>query len=179
MNIEPFDESLRHREIVPYNNVYAEIFSKVKKQVESSIKTVELYHIGSTAIPALRGKPMIDIIAVSSRKNLRDEQKRFIKLNFQKRDVWTDTDDKPYICGSVSLRDLTYNINIHICHDEDWIHKEALNFVNAMKSRGDLRRKYELAKEKAHSLEPSDPERYNQAKNQVLKEIYTEINSRI
>ena len=53
-----------------------------------------------------------------------------------------------------------------------------LKFVNALKSREDLRRKYEAAKERAHLLEPSDPERYNQAKKQVIDEIYEEIDSR-
>ena len=179
MKINPFDESPCHRKIVSYDEVYVEIFSAIKAQVESSIDTARLFHIGSTAVPGLRGKPMIDIVAVTTRKNLRAEQAQLLKLNFHERDTWTDTDDKPYVCGSVLRNCSTYNINIHICHREDWIHKEGLKLAHALKARDDLCRKYELAKDKAHSLEPTDPEKYNQAKEQVIHEIYQTINSQL
>jgi GrpB-like predicted nucleotidyltransferase (UPF0157 family) len=179
MIINPFDESPGHREIVPYDKAYEAIFSKVKAQVESAIETVELFHIGSTAIPDLRGKPMVDIVAVSSRENLRNEQSKFIELGFHRRAVWVDTDDKPYVCGSVISNSSIYNINIHICHQGDWIHTEGSRFVDALKSSGALRRKYEQAKVIAHAMEPSDPEKYNRAKEQVIDEIYREIASRL
>ena len=177
LKINPFDEDLSHRKIVPYDDVYREIFTAVKSLVESAINTVELFHIGSTAIPGLRGKPMIDIVAVSTRESLREEQAEFMKLHFHQRNVWIDRDDKPYICGSVKLNNSIYNINIHICHKDDWIHREGLRFVQALKGRDDLCRKYEQAKDRAHAMEPSNPEKYNQAKEQVINEIYDEINS--
>ena len=175
MKIYAFDEHLTHRKIVPYDSVYEGIFMQIKTHVESSIGTVRLFHIGSTAIPDLRGKPMIDIAAVSTRGNLRKEQEEFEKLNFHRREVWVDTDDKPYVCGSVQLNGSSYNINIHICRRDDWVHKEGLSFVKALKARSGLRRKYELAKDCAHSLEPADPQRYNQAKEKVINEIYEKI----
>ena len=178
MKINVFDECLIHREIVPYDPVYADVFSQLKAYVESSLQTARLYHIGSTAIPGLRGKPMIDIAAVSTQGNLRTEQYQFERLGFHRREVWVDSDDSPYVCGSIDQRGSTYNINIHICRQHDWVHREGLAFVEALKSRPDLCRKYEAAKDLAHSLEPADPHRYNQAKEKVINEIYSEISSR-
>jgi hypothetical protein len=51
--------------------------------------------VESTAVPDLRGKPMLDIATVTNRKNLRAEQEEFERLGFQRRDVWVDRDDKP------------------------------------------------------------------------------------
>ena len=177
MKITQFDESLKHREIVPYDPIYAEIFSQVKNYAEAAIETVTLFHIGSTAIADLRGKPMIDIAAVSTLENLRAEQKRFEKLDFHRRNVWVDTDDKPYVCGSVQQNGKTFNVNIHICHHNDWVHREGLSFVKVLNERPDLRRKYERAKDEAHAKEPENAERYNQAKEAVINEIYAIINS--
>src|SRR5262245_46584611 len=112
MQIEAFDEDLRHREIVPYSPVYAELFASLRQYAQSQLEAVELIHIGSTAITDLRGKPMLDIVAVTKRKDLRAEQQAFIALGFHRRTVWIDRDDKPYVCGSVN-HGRRFNINIH------------------------------------------------------------------
>ena len=172
MKLYPFDEGETHREIRPYDNVYREVFLKVRDYVESQIDSVELFHIGSTAIPDLRGKPMVDIAAVSTHENLRAEQGRFEQLGFHRRAVWVDRDDKPYVCGSTKAAGSRYNINIHICRRNDPVHRDSLEFIEILNSRPDLRRKYEYAKDRAHSVAPTDPEAYNREKASIIQEIH-------
>jgi GrpB-like predicted nucleotidyltransferase (UPF0157 family) len=71
MQIDPFDESLIHRKILSHNPAYRDMFRRVQEHVQRNLKTVELIHIGSTAISDLRGKPMVDITAVTNRADLR------------------------------------------------------------------------------------------------------------
>lgn len=63
--------------------------------VEASVQDIELIHVGSTAAPDLRGKPMIDMLAVTEYNNLRERQLEFESLDFYRRDVWNATNDKP------------------------------------------------------------------------------------
>ena len=175
MKIEAFDEASEHRKILSYDPVYRDVFLLVERYVPTRLKGVELVHIGSTAVPDLRGKPMIDVAAVTGREDLRAEQKEFEKLGFHRRAVWVDRDDKPYVCGSVNAKERRFNINVHICHRNDPVHKDSLAFIGILSQRPDLRRRYEQAKDRAHSLDPANPEAYNRAKETVIKEIHDQI----
>ena len=172
MNIHPFDEDPSHRRILPYDSIYRTLFLQIQEHVQASIPTAELIHIGSTAIPDLLGKPMLDIVAISIEPDLREAQRRFIALGFHRRDVWVDRDDKPYVCGSVEHDGTLYNINIHMCHRGDPVHKDSLEFIRILSERPDLRRKYEQAKERAHAIDPANPEIYNREKEAVILEIH-------
>ncbi|MDM0019846.1 GrpB family protein [Variovorax saccharolyticus] len=171
MKIERFDEGLEHRHIVPYDPVYAEVFLALRGHAQACLEGVELVHIGSTAVPELRGKPMIDIAAITSRASLREEQQAFERAGFHRRPVWVDKDDKPYVCASVLHRGRRFNINLHICHEGDPVHKDSLAFIDILNRRPDLRRKYERAKDRAHAIDPADPQVYNREKEAVIKEI--------
>jgi GrpB-like predicted nucleotidyltransferase (UPF0157 family) len=174
LEIHPFDESLVHREILPYDPIYAEIFALVQRYVASRTDNVELLHIGSTAIEDLRGKPMVDIVAVTERTDLRAEQREFEGIGFHRRNVWVDRDDKPYVCGALEFNGNLYNINIHICHRNEPVHKDSLAFLELLRRRPDLRRRYERAKDHAHAVDPANPEIYNREKEAAIREIQDE-----
>jgi|GEM_PF-512715 len=179
MKIDTFDEGLEHRNILPYDSAYAEVFAQVQRHVQANLEGVELVHIGSTAIPGLRGKPMVDIAAITRREDLRAEQEEFEKLGFHRRAVWVDKDEKPYVCGCIRHHGRTFNVNIHICHRGDPVHKDSLAFMDILRRRPDLRRKYEQAKDHAHTVDPANPEVYNREKAAVIKEIHAQIDSRL
>lgn len=171
MKLERFDEGLHHRHIVAYDPVYGEVFDKVQEFVREFLEGVELVHIGSTAVQDLRGKPMIDAMAITARAVLRDQQLAFEGIGFHRRPVWVDTDEKPYVCASVVHAGWHFNVNVHICHRGDPVYKDSLAFMDILDHRPDLRRKYEEAKDRAHSIDPSDPQVYNKAKEVVIKDI--------
>ena len=54
----------RRVEVVPYNPEWETLFEKEKQLLESIFKAgdVEIYHIGSTSVPGLSAKPIIDIM---------------------------------------------------------------------------------------------------------------------
>lgn len=53
-------------EIVPYNPLWAEYFETEKRAIREALgeMCVDVYHVGSTSVPGLSAKPIIDIIAV-------------------------------------------------------------------------------------------------------------------
>ncbi len=178
MKLEPFDEGLHHRHIVAFDPVYGEVFADVQAFVHQFLEGVELMHIGSTAVDGLRGKPMIDAVAITARQDLRDEQRAFERMGFQRRPVWVDKDEKPYVCASVVHAGRRFNINVHICHRGDPVHKDSLAFMDILARRPDLRQKYEEAKDRAHAIDPGDPQVYNKEKEAVIREIEAQIDHR-
>lgn len=179
LQIDAFDEGLAHRNIVPYDAVYARVFAAVRAFIGARLGTdlegVELVHIGSTAICELRGKPMIDIAAITACDDLREAQKAFERIGLHRRPVWVDRDEKPYVCASVLHEGRRFNINVHICHRGDPVHTQSLAFMDILRQRPDLRSKYEQAKDRAHAVDPADPQVYNREKESVIREIEGEI----
>lgn len=175
MELHAFDEGLEQRNILPYDPVYAQVFAQVRLHVQAQLEGVALVHIGSTAIPGLRGKPMVDIAAITPMEDLRRAQAEFEQLGFHRRPVWVDKDEKPYVCGSVQHGGRRFNINIHICHRGDPVHADSLAFMEILNRRPDLRRKYEEAKDRAHGVDPANPEIYNREKEAVIKEIHAQM----
>ncbi|WP_219216982.1 GrpB family protein [Variovorax boronicumulans] len=178
MELERFDEGLQHRHIVAYDPIYSQVFARVRDEVHAALAGVELVHIGSTAIVGLRGKPMIDAVAITTRPDLRAEHPAFEGLGFHRRPVWVDTDEKPYVCASVVLAGRRFNVNVHICHRGDPVHADSLAFMAMLDSRPDLRLKYEAAKDRAHAIDPVDPQVYNREKEAVIREIEALIGRR-
>ncbi len=175
MKLLAFDEGLDQRHILPYDAAYAEVFAQVQRYVQAHLEGVELMHIGSTAIVGLRGKPMVDIAAITQRENLRVAQAEFKALGFHRRPVWVDTDEKPYVCASVLHDGRRFNVNLHICHRGDPVHVDSLAFMDVLERRPDLRKKYEEAKDRAHGIDPGDPQIYNREKEAVIREIQAQI----
>lgn len=178
MKLERFDEGLHHRHIVAWDPAYGEVFAEVREFVHALLDGVALVHIGSTAVDGLRGKPMIDAVAITARQDLREEQRAFERLGFHRRPVWVDKDEKPYVCASVLHAGRRFNINVHICHRGDPVHKDSLAFMDILGRRSDLRQKYEEAKDRAHAIDPTDPQVYNKGKEAVIREIEALIERR-
>ena len=139
--------------------------------MRSRLTGVELIHIGSSAIPGLLGKPVVDAAAITARSDLREEQRSFECRGFQHRAVWVDNDDKPYVCGSVRHDGRFFNVNVHICHRGDPLHTDSIAFVEILTQRADRRRRYESAKDRAHAIAPLNPEIYDRAKEGVIRAI--------
>lgn len=175
MRLLPFDNDLRHRIHVPYDPEYPSIFKKVAEYVESELPSVKLIHIGSTAIFGISGKPMIDAIAITQ-ADLRKTQCEFMRIGFFRRDVWTDLDEKPYVCASIEHGQNRYNFNIHICKTGDSNHKDFVAFRDLLNINSTLRDEYQKAKMYAHDMDPEDPQRYNQLKEPAIKKIMETIN---
>ena len=157
--IHPFDESLEHRRVLPYNPKYTEIYQAVKILVETRCDGVEFVHIGSTAVDDLRGKPMVDLLAVTGDPELRRVQAALEMVGFHRRAVWTDTDDKPYVCGSVRRSGGVFNVNIHVCNENSPRHHGLVKFRDILRNHEQARRRYEKAKDDAHSVSPGDARR--------------------
>lgn len=175
MNVLPFDEDQRHRALVPYDPVYGEVYRLVAGYILESLPQVEVVHVGSTAIPGIRGKPMIDMLVVTEESDLRQVQSSLLDIGFHRRSVWTDMDEKPYVCGSVAMPTGRYNVNLHICRRDDENHNGLVEFRDYLNNNELSRNEYDAAKLAAHTASPRDAKGYNEAKEPVILGIMQRI----
>lgn len=175
MNLQPFDEDPRHRLLVPQSPFFAELFQAVAVFVRSRLPTVSLVHVGSTAIPGILTKPMLDLLVLTSEPKLRVCQQQLVDIGFHRRQIWVDQDDKPYLCGAMTWQGSVTNLHLHICHDGDGTHRNLVRFRDGLRSRPDLCAEYAAAKERAHQIDPIDPKVYNQEKEPIIRKIMAAI----
>ncbi len=63
--IDP-NEKIRFVELTKYNPEWANIFTVAANEIKSILKEncIQIYHIGSTAIPTIYAKPIVDMLPI-------------------------------------------------------------------------------------------------------------------
>ena len=76
----------QHIVVREYDPNYPLMFKKEKKSIIPLLKEnlVEIFHIGSTAVPGLKSKPIIDImISVNSLEEVDKKHKEFENIGYE------------------------------------------------------------------------------------------------
>src|SRR4030042_5400238 len=139
--------------LVPHNSRWAELFEEekhlLKKTFGDSIIAIE--HIGSTAIPGIPAKPIIDInIGVKSLKVARDMKEKFEKLGYEHRPfVLGKTKDdlkwqELYVRGPEAKR--THYVHVTVFGGSYW--KNDLLFRDFLRKNPERAKQYAELKEK-------------------------------
>lgn len=50
--------------VVPYNPSWPCLFEEESQRITKTLNCIEIHHVGSTSIPGLKAKPVIDMIVV-------------------------------------------------------------------------------------------------------------------
>ncbi len=57
----------------PYDEIFPELFAKEKKRIASYLpKALQIEHVGSTAVPGLGGKGIIDIAILVEKQDIEE-----------------------------------------------------------------------------------------------------------
>ncbi|MBD2786038.1 GrpB family protein [Xenorhabdus sp. DI] len=157
--------------IVPYDtqwgNIYNEEKNKIQKQLQEKI--ISIVHIGSTAVPGLPAKPIIDIdLIVADPSQEIDYIPALEKLGYALRIR------EPSWYQHRMLRLDSPRVNLHIFGEHCPEYIRHLLFRNWLRNHENDRQRYEIAKLAAiegavHVMD------YNNNKNQVIKGIYEKI----
>jgi GrpB-like predicted nucleotidyltransferase (UPF0157 family) len=157
----------------PYSRTYLKKFRKEKNflsKVLASIKTKEIHHIGSTSVPNLGGKKIIDIIVVVDKKNISKAKSLLIKGGFvyhhtmrRKRSFYykyyLDSSKKPNL------------VHLHLTYFGSGELDKALAFRNYLRAFPTVRKQYELIKKRASKLHSKDGPKYVAFKLHFVEEI--------
>jgi GrpB-like predicted nucleotidyltransferase (UPF0157 family) len=145
-----------------YSKEYPKLFLKEKKFISkllTSIKKKEIYHIGSTSVPKLGGKRILDIIVLVEKKNFKKAKPLLAKGEFiyhhtmkRKRSFhfkyYLNKSKKPIL------------VHLHLTYFGSGEIEKALAFRDYLSKFPSVRKQYELIKKKASSLHSKDGKKY-------------------
>ncbi len=154
----------------PYSNIFPKIFQKEKLRIASHVDTsLIIEHIGSTAVPGLGGKGIIDIGIAVDRKQIESVSKQLQALGYEFRPNFSTLDRLYFITflpdSEEELR--RYHIHLTYVENEEWknfiIFRDFLiNFPEALEEYAEIKRKAAL--EANH-----DGEKYRKFKESIFK----------
>jgi GrpB-like predicted nucleotidyltransferase (UPF0157 family) len=127
-------------QLVPHDISWKDDFAKEKRRIEDELNDlfVRIEHVGSTAIPTVCAKPILDIAILCAAKNLAKIAEVLVNLGYKYRGQYDEKDGHFYAVlddGNVRL----CQAHVYTEANEDWHIK--------LKFRDVLRQNAELAKE--------------------------------
>ena len=154
--------------IFPYNSKLPKIFEKQKKRISRAVDADDIHHIGSTAVPGLGGKGIIDImIGIKNWKDAKDIVKKLKKIGFKH----VHPKKKGRLFLSKYHEPTPDSVNIDIVRKRSKQHKELLFFRDYLrKNKKEVKKLFKL-KLKWLKEAKGDRKKYFKLKEDYVKQI--------
>ena len=168
----------------PYDPIFPKLFEVEKERLQKFLgKTVQIDHIGSTAIPELGGKGVIDISVITEKINWPEICKRLETLGYVYKKKERER-EKERLFFTADLPDEkldTRLYHIHLSYPESPEYKKEIFFRDYLRTHPKEAEKYarikKLAAEKAWQFKTKNEMRdtYNQTKQDFIERILNKI----
>ena len=151
--------------LYPYNKKFAIIFQKQKEELTKLLGDQEIHHIGSTAVPGLGGKGIIDImVALKDWKEEKEIIQKLKTIGF----THIHPKDKGRIFISQPGETKYGGIHIHLVKKGNRQYKELLFFRGYLTKHKEEVQKYFVLKKQYQKETKGDRTKYNKLKNQYI-----------
>lgn len=156
----------------PYDDDIPAVFELVKDQIIATDSSLLVEPIGSTSVPGMGGKNIINVLIPCESKDFDRVLKTLEGLGFQESPIHKhEPAHRPMRVGSIKYRDKTFNIHLHLTETDSWDHKNAVFLREYLKDHPEAIEEYAKIKKEAVKNHASDPEAYHRAKNGFIKSI--------
>lgn len=162
----------------PYHDYYPTLFDEEKQRLNQALgKGVIIEHVGSTAIPGLGGKGIIDIYVAVPKEKLTYYSQLIQQDGYEQKDSGGDKErvfhQKDLIHKSHGV--IRYHLHLGFPESKSW--KQTLAFRDYLKGHPEDVKKYTEIKKEAASKSDQIKEKYMAIKEPFIKEILKKIKS--
>lgn len=165
----------RHIIVQPYDEMWKQDFISISNEIRDALGELALRieHVGSTSVPGLSAKPVIDIDVVIRDHSVLDEViSRLAKIGYQH-------EGNLGIAGREAFgyegKEHLKEHHLYVCPEDSPELKRHIAFRDYLRSHPDAVQEYSRIKEEAASFYPYDIDQYIGHKSPVIEKIYKEI----
>jgi len=131
------------RQITSYNDQWPSLFDVEKARLQRVFapRSVEIHHVGSTAVPSLAAKPEIDLLVVSDHQDEDRVDQEMASLGYNRGKNLSD--------GHMFYRRDFGGVRthkVHVCRTGHWQISRMLRFRNMLREDDELRHEYHCLK---------------------------------
>ena len=156
-------------ELVPYDQQWPSHFSAAAEWLRELLrdKVIAIDHIGSTAIPGMNAKPLIDIdVTLTDLDAVSAAATALVNAGFEARgnrygdNMW-----------AFLLKTFTPALRVYLCPPENETHLRRLLFRDHLRQHADLAAQYAELKKRLAREFPYDGDRYTAEKSAFIREV--------
>ena len=165
----------RHVVVLPYDKNWAQAFRAIEAELKDALGelALDIQHVGSTSVPGLWAKPIIDIDAVIKDFSLLDDAIQALEqigyrhegdLGIPGREAF-DYDGKQHLMKH----------HLYVCAEDSGELKRHLAFRDYLRAHPGAVSEYSRVKREAANLYPYDIDSYIAHKSPFIEKIYEEL----
>ncbi len=129
----------------------------------------DIIHIGSTAVPGLSAKPIIDImVCVKGEPNVEDIAPELEPLGY----VYVQQEDEPR--RYFFRKGMPRTHHVHVVEQSSGTPREHVRLRNILRGDPEIRREYERLKTRLAEEFPDDRASYSEGKDEFIREVLQE-----
>jgi GrpB-like predicted nucleotidyltransferase (UPF0157 family) len=163
------DKNKRIVEVLPYDSTWKQKYKIEAKKIKKIFKEIfeNIHHIGSTAIPTIKAKPIIDILVeVKDINKVDNYNKSMEKLGYEALGEYGISKRRFFQKGGNKRTHHVHIFEIGSPHI-----KRHIDFRNYLISHPKTAKKYSLLKEKLAKKYRCDIDKYQEGKSSFIKKI--------
>jgi GrpB-like predicted nucleotidyltransferase (UPF0157 family) len=158
----------RRVEVVPYRKEWKELFEYEKKRLEEIIAGAEIHHIGSTSVPGLSAKPIIDILlAADSLEGIEKATPELAAAGYEAKGENGIPGRRYFQKSENGIR----KVHLHTYKKGDPELYRHIIFRDYLSAHPEEAKRYAVVKEKAAKKHEYDIESYISEKSPLVKEL--------
>lgn len=156
----------------PYSKNFPELFQKERDRIISSMNiSLVIEHIGSTAIPGLGGKGIIDIGIATDKKDMELVSKKLQTIGYEFKPDFSTLNRLYFVAYLTDPEEETRRYHIHLTYPENPEWNEFLSFRDYLRSHPKALQEYAELKQLAVSESKDEGEKYRKIKEPFIKKI--------
>lgn len=159
-------------EYLPYNPESARVAAAVGKIIVAANASLQVEHIGSTAVPGCWGKGIVDLLVLYPPGALEASRQTLDQLGFQRQpgaDPFPES--RPMRVGSVESFGRIYRIHAHVISAGSDEARDLLRFRDILRAKPVLRRAYETEKRAILARGVRKSTEYSKAKGDFIRGV--------
>lgn len=157
--------------VVPYNPIWPDEFEKIKGELEIALEDsfISIEHVGSTSVPGLSAKPIIDIDIVIEKGTFPVVKEKLAAIGYEHvGDLEIPTREAFKYSGKEHLMEH----HLYVCEDDSPELHRHLVFRDHLRTHPEDRYRYSFIKVEMARLHPHDIDAYLAGKSPLILEIY-------
>jgi len=156
----------------PYNSIFPELFSLEKQRITDHVKEILIIeHVGSTAIPDLGGKGIIDIAIGAKKGNFTSVCAQLQNIGYEFRPHWSTLDRLYFKIELADPEQKSRRYHLHLMSPDSKEWTEMLLFRDYLRIHPDAAKEYAEVKRNAVREANNEGDKYRQLKEHVFKKI--------
>ncbi len=155
----------------PYNPKFPKLFEKEKERIAAHIGNALIEHIGSTALPGLGGKGIIDIAIKTSKEEIQHLSQKLQQIGYVFRESASTSERYFFRIDLPDEEEGTRRYHVHLILEESREWDRMILFREYLKQNKEELEKYADTKRKAAEEVNDDGEKYRELKAPIIEEI--------